>query len=126
MHELGSITTENYSIITKPGRNHRVYVMDEMRLVMTYPQMEYIQGFFGPSSEVQSLNYSDELSSKGYKSLIIYEGDLKNRGLTVDEVCSLFNYLMNSPSLLNLPDLSKDISRRKLNSFLYTIKKEGW
>lgn len=128
MHELGSLCVgQDGEIYTKVNRNLRSYRVYNMVLLIPMPDMFPVVYYMGNSSEKKSRSYVEELLMKENckEVLEVHQNILKDRGLSVDEICSLLNFLINSPSLLGIPNIMK-MSDKVMQETARKLMTEGW
>lgn len=128
MHELGNLCVSQNEIYTKVNKNRRSYRVYNMILLIPMPDMFPVMYFMGNGSEELSKSYIEDLLIREkdcYEVLTIHQEALENLGLSVDEVCSFMNYFINSPSLLEVPNLS-EMSDRVVKEIARKLMAEGW
>lgn len=125
MHELGGLEVRDGVIYTKVSRNLRRFRIYDMYLVIPYSSMSGVISFYGDNAKSHAEDYILAKSSRGYQVFVVSQEDLENKGYSIDEVCSILNYIMNSPSCLALPNLVT-ASPHDMRKFIKVISEEGW
>lgn len=127
MHELGNLYVNQNEIYTKVNKNCRSYRVYNMILLIPMPDMFPAMYYMGDNSEEQSKSYAEDLLMKENckEVLEIRQTALESRGLSVDEICSFLNFLINSPSLLGVPNIIK-MSDRVVKATVRKLMAEGW
>ena len=127
MHELGNLCVSQNEIYTKINKNRRSYRVYNMILLIPMPDMFPAMYFMGDNSEEQSKSYVEELLLKENcrEVLEIHQNALESRGLSVDEICTFLNFLINSPSLLGVPNIIQ-MSDSIVKETARKLMAEGW
>lgn len=128
MHELGNLYVgQDGEIYTKVSRNFRSYRVYNMILLIPMPDMFPAVYYMGDNSERDSRSYVEKLLMKeGCKEVLeVHQNILKERGLSVDEICTLLNFLINSPSLLGIPNIMK-MSDKVMQETARKLMTAGW
>lgn len=96
--------------------------MDNIHLVLPYPILTPSVYFVGDDAKKQTDDYISNLYGK---FIVLSQEALAEKGLSLDDICTLVNYFINSPSLIELPNLEYS-SEQDIRKLIDRLSEEGW